>query len=392
VAASLQPVPAAAEESVSVELASPVIAFDPVILYAEGALAEMNLEERVRSLLVLHVPGTDPVALQSFMVFHRPGGFILMGNNVPETPGELAQVSTSLNLDPELPPLVAIDEEGGFVTRLPYDQFAGANTLRFEAPEATLAAFTGRAALLKTVGVNVNFGIVADVTGDPASFIYDRTFGDTPEQAAPRVLAAVEGEAGVVASTLKHFPGHGSSTGDSHVSIPETSMTLDRWRATDALPFEAGIAAGAPLVMFGHLAYGAVDVEPASLSLAWHELLRSELGFTGLTITDDMTMLQGSGLPEFADPVENAIRAMAAGNDLLLYVLAADPSIDGVDPEAIVTGLLQAIQDGRIDEKAVDDAALRALILRRSFAPGAQSWFPPCASPCRALITAVSEG
>ena len=364
----------------------PVLPFDPVSMYVTAAVQEMSLEQKIRSLLVLHYPGTDVPTLQAFMAAHTPGGFILMGNNVPPSPGELASLAAALSLDPELPAIVAIDEEGGFVTRLPYDSFAGANTLRNEDPSATLAAFSGRGALLNTVGVNVNFGIVADVTSEPQSFIFDRTFGDSPEQAALRVAEAVSGEKSLVASTVKHFPGHGSTTGDSHISIPATDMSLEQWWATDAVPFAAGIDEGADLVMFGHLAFSAVDAVPASLSAAWHKILRDDLGFTGIAITDDMTMLQGSGLPEFSDPVENAIAALAAGNDALLYVLAAHPSIDGIDPNAIVAGLVSAVQSGRIPEAQVDASALRVMTLRRAFAPDALTWFPPCAAPCLKLL------
>lgn len=364
-------------------------AFDPISSYAASVLAEMTLEEKIRSLLMLHYPGTDTATLHAFIVNHNVGGFILMGNNIPESPADLSTLTAALSVDPQLPALVAIDEEGGYVTRLPYDGFAGANTLRNEDPSATLAAFSGRAELLKSAGINVNFGVDADVTGDPQSFIFDRTFGNTPDQAALRVAAAVGGEKSLVASTLKHFPGHGSTTGDSHVSIPATAMSFDQWQSTDAVPFAAGIAAGAAMVMFGHLAFTAVDAAPASLSSAWHTILREKLGFKGIAITDDMTMLQGSGLPEYGDPVENAVSALAAGNDMLLYVLAADPSNDGIDPEAIVTGLVGAVKSGRIAEGQVEASALRVLTLRRSFAPEALMWTVPCPAPCRGLVEAL---
>jgi len=365
------------------------VPFDPVAAYAANSLSEMTLEEKIRSLLVLHSPGTDIAGLQAFMGAYNPGGFILMGNNIPAEPGELAALTAALSRDPELPAIVAIDEEGGDVTRLPYDSFAGANTLRVEDPSLTLSAFRGRAELLKSVGVNVNFGIVADVTDNPQSFIFSRTLGDAPDAAASRVAAAVEGEKSIVASTLKHFPGHGSTTGDSHVSIPATGMTEQEWRSSDAVPFAAGIDGGTPLVMFGHLAYTSVDAAPASLSPAWHSILRDELGFSGLPITDDMTMLQRSGLAQYSDPVQNAISAVVAGNDLLLYVLAADPSIDGVDPNAIVAGLLAAVSSGQSSSSQIDASALHVLTLRRSYAADALTWHPPCSAPCRALVDAV---
>jgi len=364
-------------------------AFDPISSYAASVLAKMTLEQKIRSLLLLHYPGTDTATLHAFMVSHNVGGFILMGNNIPESPADLSTLTAALSVDPQLPALIAIDEEGGYVTRLPYDGFAGANTLRNEDPSATLAAFSGRAELLKSVGINVNFGVDADVTSDPQSFIFDRTLGNTPDQAALRVAAAVEGEKSLVASTLKHFPGHGSTAGDSHVSIPATAMSLDQWQSRDAVPFTAGIAAGASLVMFGHLAFTAVDAAPASLSSAWHTILREQLGFEGIAITDDMTMLQGSGLPQYSDPVENAIEALGAGNDMLLYVLAADPSSDGIDPESIVAGLVSAVESGRIAQSQVEASALRVLTLRRSFAPEALTWTVPCPAPCRGLVEAL---
>src|SRR4030095_14407122 len=142
--------------------------------------------------------------------------------------------------------------------------------------------------------------------------------------------AAVAGERGAVLSTLKHFPGHGAAPGDSHDSVPTAPLTVEQWRAGPAIPFEAGIDAGAELVMTGHLAYPAIDAAPASLSPEWHRILREALGFDGVVATDDMLMLQATARPEYADPGETAARAIAAGSDLLLYVLPADPSDFGI--------------------------------------------------------------
>src|SRR3546814_6033834 len=123
-------------------------------------------------------------------------------------------------------------------------------------------------------------------------FIFRRALGVDPAGAAERVGAAVAGEAGRVASTLKHFPGHGAAPGDSHAGIPETGETLDEWRDSDALPFAAGIDAGAPLLMYGHLRYTAVDPAPASLSPEWHRIAREDLGFPGVSVTEDLGVRQ----------------------------------------------------------------------------------------------------
>jgi beta-N-acetylhexosaminidase len=215
------------------------------------------------------------------------------------------------------------------------------------------------------VGVDVNFGIVADVTADPASFIAGRVLGGDPHAAADRVAAAVAGERGAVLSTLKHFPGHGAAPGDSHASVPTAPLTIDEWRAGPAIPFAAGIDAGAELVMTGHLAYPAVDAAPASLSPEWHRILREELGFDGVVVTDDMLMLQHNGLPEYADAGENAVRAVEAGSDLLLYVLPADPSEFGISVEGLVGSLVAAVGSGRVSAQRLDDAVERVLTLRR---------------------------
>ncbi|HEY8589349.1 MAG TPA: glycoside hydrolase family 3 N-terminal domain-containing protein [Naasia sp.] len=331
---------------------------------AEARLIAMPLRARVASLLMLHYPGADPAALSGFMTETGAGGFIVMGDNLPGSAADLPAATSALTLDPGLPPLIAIDQEGGAVSRLDEDTAPAGAELAALPPDATREAFTSRAALLAGSGVTVNFGIVADVTGDSGSFIADRVLGAVPEEAALRVEQAVAGEQGTVLSTLKHFPGHGLVSGDSHFSLPRSDIGLEEWRAGAAVPFARGIAAGAELVMFGHLVLPALDSAPASLSGPWHAMLRDELGFDGIAVTDDMLMLQDSGIAEFADPLENATRAVAAGNDLLVYVLAADPAVSGVDPVALVDGLTAAVESGRLSEERVDEAALRLLEAR----------------------------
>lgn len=338
---------------------------DPIADWVDERMSQLTLEQKAAALLMLHAPGTDPAPLRAY-VDAGVSGLILMGDNVPATPVELAALTTAVQGDPEAPVLIGIDEEGGEVQRLPWDGAASAGTLRGAPPQAAEEAFAARATTLSDVGVSVNFGVVADVTPDPASFISGRVLGTDAAAAADRVASAVAGERGTVASTLKHFPGHGAAPGDSHSSIPSAPLDLDEWRAGPSVPFVAGIDAGAELVMTGHLAYPAVDPAPASLSPAWHRILRDELGFDGVIVTDDMLMLQHNGLPEYADPGENAVRAVAAGSDLLLYVLPADPGTVGVSVGGLVAAIVGAVQAGRISEERLDDAADRVLTLRRT--------------------------
>lgn len=319
-----------------------------------------------------HIPTTDPAALHAYMESGGLGGFLLMGANIPGGEAALQQITAALTVDPALPPLIAIDQEGGDVSRLPWDDLPAPYELQQSDDTTVEAAYAGRAALVRQAGIPVNFGIVADVSGDPGSFIHRRVLGNTPDVAAAHVAAAVRGEQGSVFSTLKHFPGHGAAAGDSHSSIPSTGMPLDQWRAADALPFRAGIDAGAELLMFGHLAYTAVDAAPASISPEWHRIAREELGFDGVTITDDLGMLQSSGLAQYADPVANAVSALAAGNDMLLTVVSSTPDT----APRIVDGIVGAVESGAVPAERLEDAATHVMELRLALAQAAGGELP----------------
>lgn len=326
---------------------------------AVTAVARMSTAEQAAAVVMGHIPTTDPTALREYMSAGL-GGFILMGANVPATPEQLRDVTAALIVDEQLPPLIAIDQEGGVVSRLPWDDLPAARTLKSQPAEQTRAAFAARASLIADIGANVNFGIVADVPRDPASFIHSRALGADPAASAERVVAAVEAEQPFVASTLKHFPGHGAAPGDSHHGIPSTTETLEQWRATDGVPFLAGIDAGAPLLMFGHLAYTAVDAAPASLSVEWHRIARDELGFEGVVITDDLGMLGSSGVQAYRDPVRNAISALAAGSDMVLMIAGSTPAT----ASQMVDGITQAVAAGELPAERLRQAAERIVRLR----------------------------
>lgn len=385
------PVPAALR---MVGVAAPL---DVREVYLRQRVAVMTLEQKVATLVMVHVPGTDAAVVRSVVDAHGFGGVILMGDNVGGPAGTVASFTRALSSEAGLPLLTAIDQEGGVVRRLREDQAAAARELRGQDASVTEQAFRIRSSLVAEAGVLINFGIVADVTADPSSFIHSRVLGETPSAAAERVAAAVRGELGTVLSTLKHFPGHGASPDDSHVSIPRAETSLAEWRVTHALPFEAGIDAGAPLIMTGHLLFDQISPLPASLSPRWVSILRDDLDFTGVIVTDDLLMLQRSGVAEYANPVQNAIQALVAGNDLLLFVLPADPSSVGVEMGGLVAALAGAVLDGRLDEARINESLHRVLSLRRD-ASGLEGPFVDCGPKCRgesprasALLTAPDE-
>ncbi|WP_311259318.1 glycoside hydrolase family 3 N-terminal domain-containing protein [Microbacterium sp. WCS2018Hpa-9] len=337
--------------------------------HAADLVSEMTTAEKAASIVMGHIPTTDAAALHAYMQ-QGLGGFILMGANIPATDDELLTLTAALSVDPALPPLVAIDQEGGLVSRLGSDEFPASTSLKTQPVADSAAAFSARAALVARAGISVNFGTVADITSDSSSFIYGRALGTDPQSAAERVEAATTAQEQVVASTLKHFPGHGAAPGDSHQAIPTTGETIDDWRATDAVPFAAGVDAGASLLMFGHLAYTSVDPAPASLSPRWHEIAREELGFDGVIVTDDLGMLQSSGIPEYADPVRNALSAVVAGSDLVLTIAGSTPDTAG----QIVRGLTAAVDAGTLPADRLAEAATRVMSLRLQSTSATTDW------------------
>ena len=366
--AAAQSSPEPAAEAVSVQAAEP----DAFREQAAALVADMSTADQASSIVMGHIGGTDPAALHDYMKSGL-GGFILMGGNIPATEAELRTLTSALAIDPALPPLIAVDQEGGIVSRLPWDTYAASPMLKnrpVDETKAAFAAFAARGALVARAGITVDFGTVADVPADPGSFIFARALGADPEGAAARTAAATEGQEHFVASTLKHFPGHGAAPGDSHHAIPSTSMTKAAWREADGVPFAAGIEAGASLLMYGHLAYTAVDSRPASLSAEWHRIAREELGFDGVAVTDDLGMLLSSGDPAYADPVANGVAAVAAGNDLVLMIAGSTAQT----ATEMAAGIAAAVDAGTLPAERLEDAATRVLALRLQLAAASSSW------------------
>lgn len=332
-------------------------------------VAEMSIDQQAASIVMGHIGGTDAAAFRDYMS-QGLGGFILMGGNIPATDAELRALTDALAVDPSVPPLIAVDQEGGIVSRLPGDTFPASTTLKSQPAADVAAAFGARASLVARVGITVNFGTVADVTADPSSFIHGRALGTDPTSSAERVAAATGAQEQFLASTLKHFPGHGAAPGDSHSSIPSTPKTLDEWRRSDAMPFISGIEAGASMVMLGHLAYTAVDTLPATVSPTWHRILRDELGFEGVAVTDDLGMLLSSGDPAYADPVANTVMAVAAGNDLVLMIAGSTAATAG----DMVAGLTAAVDAGTLPKERLAEAATRVMTLRLELATATADW------------------
>jgi beta-N-acetylhexosaminidase len=217
---------------------------------------------------------------------------------------------------------------------------------------------------LAAVGIDLDLAPVADVVVDPAAAIVGvRSFGSDPELVARHVGAYVEGlQSAGVGACAKHFPGHGEAVGDSHLELPLAGTDFDTLRTRALPPFAAAVEAGARAVMTAHVRFAALDNVPATLSTRWIGLLRSELGFDGVVMTDALEM-QGVGGPGGIE--ESAVRALAAGADALC--LGADLSREQAD--GAHRAIVDAVQAGRLDEERLYEAAGRVAALAAWTAP-----------------------
>ena len=349
----------------------------------EKQLKEMTLREKVGMMFFIRPEALDPEAyynsptdlktlslqavnerMRETAAKYPMGGVTLYSNNI-KNPAQLTSFIAELKALPSHP-LIGIDEEGGAVSRL-------ANNPAFRLPQypnMTQLAASGRtkdvydAALeigtyLAGYGIDINFAPVADVNTNPRNIVIGpRAFSNDPHVAALMVKAYVKGlqKTGVLAC-LKHFPGHGDTTADSHFGYAMSRKTWEEIEDCEMIPFEAGLSAGAKIVMTAHISLPNVTGSntPSTLSpMILQDKLRGELGFKGVIITDAMEM--GAIIRQY--PIEDAcVMAIKAGVDILLCVREY--------PQAFET-VMAAVRRGEIPESRIDESVRRILALKNS--------------------------
>jgi beta-N-acetylhexosaminidase len=330
-----------------------------------SALAGMSVEDMVGQMFVVSVGGTEPEYYIEKMVRERNiGGVILFGYNM-KSKGQTQSLARqlqklSMRTEPTVPLFVAVDQEGGSVASAPWvaPEPAAAEVGRRGDPDEArkIAARMGRQLLRG--GINTDFAPVVD-TGFGAA-IGDRSYGEDPELVAKMGAAAVEGfeEAGMV-SAAKHFPNHGPATSDSHVSLPVIRHDARKLKTHDLPPFEAAIDAGVPMIMVGHLVYPAIDPgRPASLSGDAISMLRGDLGFDGVVVTDDLAMAGATGGGSVADA---AVSAVEAGADLLIVSSAPQEQADAYD------AVVEAVRSGEISKSRIRESVGRILGVKEKY-------------------------
>jgi beta-N-acetylhexosaminidase len=349
-----------------------MITLEPSIDSKLAALAD--------AVLIPPFPGTTPPSWILAALERGLAGVTLFGSNVT---GDVASLTAALRAAAlrsaaGADPVIAIDEEGGDVTRVafaegsPYPGNAALGVV--DDPALTRDVYAAIGADLARLGINVDLAPCADVlAADGSLVIGTRSFGTDPATVARHVFAAVGGLQGAsVAACVKHFPGHGSTAADSHRTLATISGTLDQIRARDLPPFEAAIAAGTWTLMPGHLRVPELTGDlPATLSpAAITGLLRGELGYAGVVICDALEMKAASAL--YGIP-EAAVLAMIAGVDLLC--LGRDT--DEVMYHAVREAIADAVSSGRLPAARLEEAAGRVTALRTGLGQARRDFLAP---------------
>ena len=279
------------------------------------------------------------------------GGVILFRRNLHD-PDQIKQLTASLAASASAPLLIGVDQEGGRVCRLPepflHPPAAGSLGL-LDDPEIVRRLCRAMGAELRAVGINWNLAPVLDLWTNPANAVIgDRAFGRDPERVGRLGLAAISGlQAAGILPTAKHFPGHGETVADSHLMLPVSPQSPERWRSTEFLPFGQAVSAGVPMVMVAHLLCPALDPSaPSSLSRPIVSgILREELGFQGVVVSDDLEM---QAITSTLGIGEAAVRFLEAGGDLILICEREERQLTAI------TAVEQALASGRITASRLD--------------------------------------
>ena len=340
----------------------------------DATIADMTVEEKVGQMFMLAFAGDQLDEARILMGEHLVGGAYISDENVPDAAAatQLCNALQSFARGTRLgiPLLLGADQEGTWSV-MTAESAMGPGNMALGAtndPESAYRMYATIARELMAVGLNVVLGPAADCNSNPHnSIIGMRSFGEQPALVAAMTAAGVRGaqDNGCVA-TLKHFPGHGDTRLDSHRGLPTVNRTRDELLRIDLAPFAAGINAGAKIVMTSHIIFSALDpARPATLSpIILNDLLRGELGFAGLVVSDSMNMhsMRRNYSPEAA-----VIQGFQAGVDLMMLAeehYDHDASQYLENQRALIRAVIAAVQDGRIAMSRVDEAVGRILRLK----------------------------
>ena len=331
----------------------------PYMTEAKAILENMTLEEKAGQMFFVRCPEAGKeLPITKYAV----GGYILFARDFEnKTPAEVTEEIARYQAVSKIPMLIGVDEEGGSVVRA--SKYSAFRSEPFKSPSALYAeggfdrikADTDeKSAFLKNLGINVNLAPVCDVSLSADDYIHDRTLGLSAEETAEYVKTVVSAmKENKIGSVLKHFPGYGNNV-NTHTGIAIDERSYDTFVNSDFLPFKAGIENGADAVLVSHNIVNCMDDRyPASLSLKVHNILRNDLDFSGVIITDALDM---DAITDYTDSGNAAVLAVKVGNDMIICT----------DYETQINAVIEAVKSGDIDESLISEAVLKILMWKIS--------------------------
>lgn len=332
-------------------------------------LKSMTLEEKVGQLVIVGVDGYNNDEHAELLIKnYHVGGFILFKKNIRDS-AQLSNLLNSLKATNasanKVPVFLSVDEEGGRVSRLP-DEFRGipSNKVIGKKDDSTLSYKVGTilGKELYAFGFNMDFAPVIDINSNPKNpVIGDRSFGTTPDLVSRLGVETLKGiQSQGIISVVKHFPGHGDTSVDSHVGLPKVDHDLERLMSFELVPFKGAIENGADTVMIAHILLPKLDSKnPASFSKAViTDLLRTKMNYNGVVITDDFTM---GAITKNFNIGAAAVKSIQAGGDIVLVCHGFDKQ------ETVIKALLEAARSGQISAERLEESAYRVLELKRKY-------------------------
>ena len=327
---------------------------------AEALMNNMTLEEKVGQMFLARYPSRNVL---SEIKNEKPGGYILFGRDFDNKSKQemIEELQENQNAS-KIGLILGVDEEGGTVVRVSsHKEFRNS---KFLSPQElykqgglqkVLEDSKEKSSLLKSIGINMNLAPVVDVPTKSSSFIYDRSYGRGAQETAEFTSELIKtmNEDNMI-SVMKHFPGYGDNE-DTHTGIAIDERSYQNFINSDFIPFESGIEARGPCILVSHNVVKCMDEEkPASLSENVHDILRNDLNFTGLIITDDLAM---DAVKTYVENGEAAVQAIKAGNDMII----------SSDFKTQKNEVLDAVNNGEINIDTINTAVRRILALKYAF-------------------------
>ncbi|PFO01260.1 beta-N-acetylhexosaminidase [Bacillus sp. AFS076308] len=331
-------------------------------------ISEMSLDEKIGQMMIAGISGTKmDTQTKNLITNYKVGGMIFYQDNLvnPEQTVQLLNEIKTENVHNRLPLFLSVDQEGGRVIRLPGGLFnfptnkeiGVINNSQFSYKVGTILGKE-----LNGFGFNLDFAPVLDVNSNPKNpIIGDRSFGNNPDVVSKLGIQTIKGiQSQNIIATIKHFPGHGDTSVDSHLELPIVYKNLTELKQLELIPFERAIDNGADTVMVAHILLPKLDAHyPASMSkVIITDILRKQLAFGGVVITDDMTM---KAITDHYKMGAAAVDSINAGSDIILVAHDYNKIIEAI------TSIKVAVQKGEISEQRINDSVRRIIMLKKKY-------------------------